>query len=117
MGTSDFWLYFVDKFRRRKSFDAGEIRKRGKNPNPENLAARSANAKSLLINPTFNQAYSELLQQIQDSIAETKIEESALRESLYFQIRALVLVVTKLNHFAQAYELKVQQDKENKEHG
>ena len=117
MGPSDWWSYILGRHRRVNRLGVEGVRIRGLNPNPNNLALKSANAKKLLVNPVFNQAYAELLLQIQDSIAETKMEDAPLRESLYFQIRALVLVVTKLNHFAQEYELMVEKDKENKEDG
>jgi hypothetical protein len=114
MGTGAFWNFIVH-WRRDNTPSIKGIKERGKLKGPENLALKSASAKTLLVNPTFNRAYAELLQQLQDGAAETKIEEKHVRESLYLQIRALVLLVTKLNHYAQEYELVMKQEQENKE--
>jgi len=116
MGMSDCWSYIVGWWKpKTPQLGVRDIKVKGINPNPDNLASKSANAKGLLINPTFNQAYAELLQQLQDSIAETPIDEGKTRESLYLQIRALVLLVTKLNHYAQEYEILIQKQKENED--
>ena len=119
MLTHDFWNFTVhwltENRPRRRTMKA--IKAKGKPPKSQSLSQKSASAKSLLLNPTFNQAYAELLQNLQDGIAETKLEDKDVRESLYLQIRALVLLVTKLNHFSQEYEAMLQQTKENNVNG
>jgi len=91
------------------------LRENGSRLQDENLSAKSLGASHLLTNDAFCKAYSELVQAFQDAICETKPSDHEQRELYFQQVRALSLIVNKLNGYIEEYKIQTAQQQEEME--